>query len=321
MQKIVFFFLVIVCFTSCNTSSELSVFNNSEIDRHDELVEICLCKIGKIDPAKLIVVDQDNQQLPVQLLYHGEKTPQSFLFPVSLKAGEKATFKIKEGIPLTIPPKITFGHVIGSVDSLAMKYNRTLVCGGLDVLFNDSLYSLSTYDRITKLDSGALRISFVIGFDSIEIDSAKLLTAEVKVTQDAGSYLSEMMVTVYGDTSTFNLSAGINIPDSTQLASIDPEMGFIGYAESLNSTDITSTTKSAPEFYFSGLVFPVKPATISQSNGRLSAKIPFKNGEVYRYYYGVTHSNDAIKSDQDWTTYLFNQKKALLTPLELKIYR
>lgn len=115
---------LVMMFVSCDNKAEISVFNNSEVDRTGELVEICLCKLKKIDPAKLIVLDQEGRQVPVQLLYQGETVPQGFVFPVTLKAGEKAVFSVQEGTPEIFPSKTYVRQIPERKDDIAWENDR-----------------------------------------------------------------------------------------------------------------------------------------------------------------------------------------------------
>ncbi len=109
---------------SCSNLAEVSVFNNSEVDRQGELVELCLCSFKRIDPAKLVVVDSSGNQMPVQLLYRGGEEPEAFVFPVNLKAGEKALFTVKEGEPNAVVNKTFARQVPERKDDVAWENDR-----------------------------------------------------------------------------------------------------------------------------------------------------------------------------------------------------
>lgn len=99
MKKYLFLLAFVLLLVSCNGKVEISVFNNSEIDRTDEMVELCLCELSEFDATKLVVLDADGKQVPCQILYKGGDKPQALLFPVTLKAGTQALFTLKEGTP------------------------------------------------------------------------------------------------------------------------------------------------------------------------------------------------------------------------------
>lgn len=109
---------------ACSNTAEVSVFNNSEVDREGELVELCLCDFKRLDPAKLVVLDSSGNQLPVQLLYRGGEEPQAFVFPVTLKAGEKALFTVSEGEPVTVSARAYVRHVPERKDDIAWENDR-----------------------------------------------------------------------------------------------------------------------------------------------------------------------------------------------------
>jgi hypothetical protein len=124
MKINVYLMALAMLFVSCNNKADIAVFNNSEADRTDELVEICLCKLEKIDPSRLVVLNANGVQLPIQLTYRGEAEPQGFLFPVSLKAGEKEVFTVKEGNPVTVQAKTFVRHIPERKDDIAWENDR-----------------------------------------------------------------------------------------------------------------------------------------------------------------------------------------------------
>jgi len=86
-------------FASCTGKVEISVFNNSEVDRVNEMVEICLCELKEFDASKLVILNADGKQVPYQVLYKGGEKPMALIFPVTLKSGAETTFTLKEGTP------------------------------------------------------------------------------------------------------------------------------------------------------------------------------------------------------------------------------
>ena len=96
---------------SCKGKVEVSVFNNSEVDRVNETVELCLCELTGFDAKKLVVLNAEGKQVPTQILYRGTDKPQSLIFQVTLPAGKQEVFILKEGTPEAYTPK-TFAHFV-----------------------------------------------------------------------------------------------------------------------------------------------------------------------------------------------------------------
>ncbi len=362
---------------SCSNQAEVSVFNNSEVDRQGELVELCLCQFEQLDPAKLVVLDSMGKQLPVQLLYKGEEKPQAFVFPVSVKAGQKALFTVKEGNPEKGVRKTYVRHVPERKDDIAWendriayrvygpalaaenpgngmdvwykrttdliidkwyknelsgvasyhddhgegldcyKVGRTLGAGAIAPYSDDSIWVFNHYDRYKILDSGTLRSSFVLYYDSVKYTS-HVLTAEVQVTLDAGSYLNEISVRFSGDTAQLRLAAGINIQDPSFVSAGHAERGFVGYA----GNTVSQGKKPIPSGRgYVGMVFLNRLAEVKQVNGHLACISMYMQGEDFRYFAGAAWEKGGITSDQQWFDYLSNQYKAKSNPLDVKILK
>lgn len=111
MRKILLSLLLVFVLTSCNKVAEISVFNNSEVDRIGEMVEICLCNLPEFDADKIVVLDTAGRQVPYQILYKGGNNPQGLIFQVSLAAGKKISFTVREGEPEKFESK-TFARFV-----------------------------------------------------------------------------------------------------------------------------------------------------------------------------------------------------------------
>jgi len=111
MKKIVLLVVSVLLLVSCNGKVEVSVFNNSEVDRVNETVELCLCELTGFDAKKLVVLNAEGKQVPSQILYRGTEKAQSLIFQVTLAAGKQEVFTLKEGTPEVYPSK-TFAHFV-----------------------------------------------------------------------------------------------------------------------------------------------------------------------------------------------------------------
>ena len=108
------YLLLVVCallLWSCNRKVEVSIFNNSDVDRVNETVELCLCELHGFDAKKLVVLDAEGKQIPSQILYRGTDKPQTLIFQVTLSAGKQEVFTLKEGTPETFATK-TYAHFV-----------------------------------------------------------------------------------------------------------------------------------------------------------------------------------------------------------------
>jgi hypothetical protein len=124
MKKIVSLFLMALALSSCSKKVEVSVFNNSDIDRTNETVELCLCQLKSFDAAQIVVLNAEGKQVPTQLICKGTDEPQGLLFQVSLKAGTEAVFTVKEGTPEKFPARTAAFFVPERKDDIAWENDR-----------------------------------------------------------------------------------------------------------------------------------------------------------------------------------------------------
>jgi hypothetical protein len=111
MKKYLLLVVLVLVLWSCNGKVEVSVFNNSDVDRVNETVELCLCELTGFDATKLVVLNAEGNQVPSQILYRGTEKPQSLIFQVTLAAGKEETFTLKEGTRELFTAK-TFAHFV-----------------------------------------------------------------------------------------------------------------------------------------------------------------------------------------------------------------
>ena len=106
MKRYLLFALIAMLFVSCSKKVEVSIFNNSEVDRENETVELCLCLFKELDPEQIVVFDAQGNVIPSQILTKGTGSPQSLLFQVSLVAGKQVIYTLKESTRQNYPQKV-----------------------------------------------------------------------------------------------------------------------------------------------------------------------------------------------------------------------
>ncbi|MHC1704205.1 MAG: DUF4861 family protein [Tenuifilaceae bacterium] len=112
-------FIVIFCFAffGCSSKNEIkiTVKNSLNIKRVNETVEITISDIskylGSVDSKTLVVFDEAGKEIPSQLIFMGEKTPQKIIFQVTVNEKGMSSYTIKEGKPKDYPKK-AFGRFI-----------------------------------------------------------------------------------------------------------------------------------------------------------------------------------------------------------------
>jgi len=111
-----------------NSEVMLRVENSSIGDRENQMVEIAwddlADKLGTVATENLILVDGEGKQLPWQLVTNGSDS-EWIIFPVTLKAGETATFSITEGEPDSFE-HLVYGRLVPErKDDFTWENNRT----------------------------------------------------------------------------------------------------------------------------------------------------------------------------------------------------
>lgn len=107
----------------------ITVKNTSAYVRNDEMAEVSLKELPQvtkiIDKQSFVVTDViSGKELPYQLINHGDKKPQSLIFPVSLMPGTTHFYTINKGTPEKFTPQTYGRYVPERADDFAWENNR-----------------------------------------------------------------------------------------------------------------------------------------------------------------------------------------------------
>ncbi|MDR3652180.1 MAG: DUF4861 family protein [Paludibacter sp.] len=113
MKKIAFPILATLFFVSSLTAQHsIFVTNNLGIDRKAEIVEVNLSDLNVSFDTKLYVLkNNQNKEVPYQLIYNGNKRPQSLIFQIDVKPNSTIRYSMTEGKPSIVKPK-TFARFV-----------------------------------------------------------------------------------------------------------------------------------------------------------------------------------------------------------------
>ncbi len=113
--------IIVVCsilvLASCKVNQvKIEVSNPSDATHDKTVVEMAwtdiTAKMPSVDPSKIMVVcAKSGEELPYQVVYNGQSTPQALIFQVTLAPKESAELLIKEGTPKQQTVK-TFGRQV-----------------------------------------------------------------------------------------------------------------------------------------------------------------------------------------------------------------
>lgn len=125
MKKVFLLLFVTLIGYSCSRRKkcEVSVKNDSKIDRENEIVEMSLGdisqKIGLSDTTQIVVLDEQGQQVPYQLTYNG-----NLIFPVMVKANSSVEYTVQAGTPEKFDTLVYGRQYPERVDDIAWENDR-----------------------------------------------------------------------------------------------------------------------------------------------------------------------------------------------------
>ena len=120
MKKISYLLLAIFAF-ACTPEKkvEVTICNPSAMDRPNEITEIGMDAVSKLQGETFIITDNQGKQIPYQITYDNK-----IIFPVSLKAGENATYQITPGTPEEFKTIACGKHYPERVEDIAWENDR-----------------------------------------------------------------------------------------------------------------------------------------------------------------------------------------------------
>ena len=127
MKKHFSFLSLLALLTACgpkqSTDFTVTVTNDQAFDR-EEMVEVPISEVAKkvqlIDEEQYIILDAEGNQVAYQITYDD-----NLLFPVNVKAGNKAVYTIAVGEPIEADPLVYGRHYPERVDDIAWENDRT----------------------------------------------------------------------------------------------------------------------------------------------------------------------------------------------------
>jgi hypothetical protein len=113
MKRNTFYLLILLTFISGTAFSQktIEITNQYPFERINEMVEIDAKDFGDLKSANFILKDENNVEVPYQLIFKGNDVPQSIVFPATVKEGKKVVYTIVDGKPKSIESK-TFARFV-----------------------------------------------------------------------------------------------------------------------------------------------------------------------------------------------------------------
>lgn len=112
MKKIVFSICASLLLASGVFAQHIVVTNSTGIERKGEIVEISLKTLKvSFDTKSYVLKNKQKKEIAYQLIFNGNRKPQSLIFQADVKANGSATYVLTEGKPAVVKPK-TFARFV-----------------------------------------------------------------------------------------------------------------------------------------------------------------------------------------------------------------
>ena len=121
-------------------------------------------------------------------------------------------------------------HVDHGLGLDCYKVAHTLGAGGIAPYINDTLFVGNHYTTAKLSDSGVLRTSFELTYDSVPAGAGKLIKEKIVISLDAGSQLNKAVVSYDGDFDEIQVAGGIWLHEEIGNIAENKEDGYIAYA-------------------------------------------------------------------------------------------
>ncbi len=193
------------------------------------------------------------------------------------------------------------------------KVGHTLGAGGVAPFVNDSLWVGGYYARAKVLDSGVLRTSFVLEYDSILVNG-KILTEKFEVTLDAYSQFNKAVVSYSGDFGGFEVAPGIWLHSVVDNMKINKDAGYIAYGEKATSDAGLDAGRN-----YVAVIIPEGMKDARQHKDHLLGFADYKKGDQFIYYFGAGWSQWGFTTDDQWFDAVGKYAAQIKQPLQVVI--
>ena len=116
-----------VLMASCTPALKVDVANTTQLERDDETVEIAWSEVAALEgltPENVVVLKDDGEQIPSQVLFRGTTEPQALIFQTDADPMETKRFKIVTDVRQNYPAE-AFGRAVPErYDDYAWENNK-----------------------------------------------------------------------------------------------------------------------------------------------------------------------------------------------------
>ena len=188
-----------------------------------------------------------------------------------------------------------------------------LGAGDIAPILKDSIWFPKNYTRWKVLDNGPLRSSFILYYDSWNVDGTAT-TVSKQISLDAGSQLSKVIATYdYTGSQALPLAIGISRRAEAGAMMLNEQKGILGYWEPTHGKDGQDGTIGV------ACIMPHTENKMSLQKGHLLATVSTNAHTPFTYYKGAAWNKMGdIHSAEEWFHYLENFETALQNPIVIQ---
>lgn len=174
------------------------------------------------------------------------------------------------------------------------KVGQTLGAGGIAPLYNDRLLVGKQYSSVQQIETGPLRSTFMLQYDSVKIGN-NYYKQKLTITTNAGEILNKAVVRYEGYKQSFQLAAGIFTHNVKGVEFRESKYNFITYAENAVSDAGVACGKNYVAVYF-----PSSKANFSTKQLHLLIQSDYSVGKDFVYFFGAGWSKWKFTSQSQW---------------------
>jgi hypothetical protein len=189
---------------------------------------------------------------------------------------------------------------------------HTAGAGGI-APYTSKLWVGNQYDRYEVNESGALRSTFTLTYDSIQVEDT-YYEEVITITADAGSMLNKAVVRYKGVDKPFKPGAAITLHNGKGTTFADEQHKVIAYAE-----DAVSNAGVPEGRNYVGVYVPAATGSPIEEDYHFILLGNYKVGDAFTYYFGGGWSKWKFPADKDWFDALVRFSQAKNEPLRVLV--
>ena len=325
---------------SCTPALKVEVANPTQLDRDDETVEIAWSEVSALQgvtPENVIVLNDDKEQVPSQVLYRGEAEPQALIFQTDADANETKHFQIVTGTREAYPAEAFGRQVPERYDDYAWENNKVayrlygpaletspekLVTPGIDVwvkctekLVIDEWYAKGDYHHNYGDGMDCYKVGVTLG------SGASVPFVDGKFWYMDHNYATARTLDNGPIRTTVELTYAPFDVNGTQVSlvktiSLDANQRF-NRMDNLYEGDFTELPIAAG-FVRHGVILP-GGEMIADTLGHAVAVKSVKSGETLTYYAGSGWSQGGVENMGEWVEEITAAQAAATRPLTVTV--